>query len=102
MPAQSVPRLLLSTVYLFAKSQHALDQIFREILINTVITSADGGIDTKFGEDLLWDLGDLGEHEFHFDLIRKLARPHLRNEPLAAVAGGLPKAEQAADFVVMQ
>ena len=48
------------SIYLFAKSQHALDQIFREIFIDAVITSAHGRIDTKFGEDLLWDLGDLG------------------------------------------
>lgn len=28
--------------------------------------------------------------------------PYFRYEPLAAVAGGLPKAEESADFIVMQ
>ncbi len=36
------------------------DQIFREIFIDAVVTSAHGRVDAKFGEDLLWDLGDLG------------------------------------------
>jgi hypothetical protein len=44
----------------------------------------------------------LGEDKFNFDLIRKFSGPHFRDEPLAAVAGGLPKAEESADFIVMQ
>jgi hypothetical protein len=77
----------LSTIYLFAKCQHALGQIFRQIFINAVITSADRGVDAEVSEDLLWDLGDFGEHEFHFDLIRKLAAPHFRNHVLPAIGG---------------
>ena len=90
------------SIYLFAKSQHVFDQIFREIFIDAVVTPSDSRIDAQFGEELLRDFRDFGQHQFHFDLIRKLAGPHLRDEPLAAVAGRLPQAEQAADFVVMQ
>ena len=91
MTASSLSRYVgpppLSTIYLFAKSQHALDQIFREIFIDAVVAAADGRVDAKFGEDLLWDLGDFGENEFDFDLIRKLSGPHFRNHVLPAIGG---------------
>jgi hypothetical protein len=89
-------------VDLVPKSQHALDQIFRHVFINAVVAAANGGVDAKISEDLLWNLGDLRQHQLHFDLIRKLPSPHFRHEPLAAVAGGLPEAEEAPDLVVMQ
>ena len=37
-------------MYLFAKSQHALDQIFRGIFIDAVITPAHSRIDRHAGE----------------------------------------------------
>ena len=75
------------SIYLFTKSQHALDQIFREIFIDAVITPAHSRIDAQFCQDLLWDLGDFGENEFDFDLIRKLSGPHFRNHVLPAIGG---------------
>ena len=39
-----------STTYLFAKSQHALDQIFRQIFIDAVVTAAHGRIYRHAGE----------------------------------------------------
>ena len=81
---------------------HRLHQLFCHFLINAIVAAADGGIDAEVGEEVLGDLGDFGEDEFDSDLIRKLSGPHFGDEVLAAVAGGLPQAEQAADFVVMQ
>ncbi len=85
-----------------AESQHSLDQIFRKVFVEHIVAAADGGVDAEIGEEVFGDLGDFGEDEFNLDLIRKLSGPHFGDEILAAVAGGLPKAEEAADFVVMQ
>lgn len=88
--------------WLSPRSQHPLNQIFRQVFINAVVAAADGGVDAELGEEVFGDLGDFGEDEFDFDLVRKLSGPHFRDEVLAAVAGGLPEAEESADFVVMQ
>ena len=90
------------SIYLFAKSQHVFDQIFREIFIDAVITSAHSRIDAEVGEEAFGNLGDLGQHQFHFDLIRKLAGPHLRYKVLATIRRRLPQTQESADFVMMQ
>lgn len=84
------------------QSQHPLNQLLRQVVVNAVVTTADGGVDAELGENLLGDLGDFRQDEFDFDLVRKLTAPHFGDEVLAAVTGGLPEAEEAADFVVMQ
>ena len=90
------------SIYLFAKSQHVFDQIFREIFIDAVVTPSDSRIDAQFGEELLRDFRDFGQHQFHFDLIRKLAGPHLRYKVLATIRRRLPQTQECADFVMMQ
>ena len=89
-------------IWLFAKSQHSLDQIFRQVFINTVVAASDSWIDAQFGQDLLWNLGNFGQHQFHFDLIWELPAPDLRHQVLTAIRRRLPQAQQAADFVMMQ
>ena len=84
------------------QGQHSLNQLFCQVFINTIVAPPHSRVDTQFGEEVFGDLGDFGEDEFDFDLVRKLSAPHFGDESLAAVAGGLPQAEEAADFVVME
>lgn len=87
---------------LLPESQHLLNQLLRQVFINAVVTAANGGVEAEVGEEVFGDLGDFGEDELDFDLIWKLSGPHFGDEVLAAVAGGLPEAEESADFVVME